>query len=255
MAINQHAVNTQHNTCPHDKKISCGNCRLNTICLPISLHIDDIDRLNGIVQRGKPLHKGDYLYRANDTFDSIYAIRSGAVKALTLSDNGDEQVTGFYLPGEIVGMDGIADDRYTNSVIALETASVCEIPFHRMEELSLQIPNLQRHFFQLMSREITQDQQIITLLSKSSAEERIASLLLSISSRNNRRQLSANAFRLPMSRTDIGNYLGLTIETVSRIFTRLQKQGVITVNKKEIQISNMELLRNITSGASGATSC
>lgn len=255
MAINQHAVNTQHNTCPHDKKISCGNCRLNTICLPISLHIDDIDRLNGIVQRGKPLHKGDYLYRAHDTFDSIYAIRSGAVKALTLSDNGDEQVTGFYLPGEIVGMDGIADDRYTNSVIALETASVCEIPFHRMEELSLQIPNLQRHFFQLMSREITQDQQIITLLSKSSAEERIASLLLSISSRNNRRQLSANAFRLPMSRTDIGNYLGLTIETVSRIFTRLQKQGVITVNKKEIQISNMELLRNITSGASGATSC
>ncbi|MCE3252524.1 MAG: Crp/Fnr family transcriptional regulator, partial [Cellvibrio sp.] len=139
-------------------------------------------------------------------------------------------------------------NRYTNSVIALETASICEIPFNRMEELSLQIPNLQRHFFQLMSREITQDQQIITLLSKSSAEERIAALLLSISNRNSRRQLSANAFRLPMSRTDIGNYLGLTIETVSRIFTRLQNQEVIAVDKKEILIKNMDQLRAIANG-------
>lgn len=251
MTINQTIVKTQDAYCAHDKKVSCGNCRLSTICLPISLHIEDIDRLNHIIQRGKPLQKGDYLYRANDTFDSVYAIRSGAVKAMTLSDSGEEQVTGFYLPGEVVGMDGIADSRYTNSVVALETASVCEIPFNRMEELSLQIPNLQRHFFQLMSREITQDQQIITLLSKSSAEERIAALLLSISNRNSRRQLSANAFRLPMSRTDIGNYLGLTIETVSRIFTRLQKQDVITVDKKEILIKNMDLLRNIANGGTG----
>lgn len=251
MNSNQSLVKSQDANCPHDKRVSCGNCRLNTICLPISLHIDDIDKLNNIVQRGKPLQKGDYLYRANDPFDSVYAIRSGAVKAITLSDNGEEQVTGFYLPGEVVGMDGIADNRYTNSVIALETASVCEIPFQRMEELSLQIPNLQRHFFQLMSREITQDQQIITLLSKSSAEERIAALLLSISSRNSRRQLSATAFRLPMSRTDIGNYLGLTIETVSRIFTRLQKQGVIHVDKKEVLITNMDQLRSIANGDTG----
>lgn len=248
MTVKQTLVKTPDSNCPHDKRVSCGNCRLNTICLPISLHIDDIDKLNNIVQRGKPLQKGDYLYRANDPFDSVFAIRSGAVKALTLSDNGEEQVTGFYLPGEVVGMDGIADNRYTNSVIALETASVCEIPFNRMEELSLQIPNLQRHFFQLMSREITQDQQIITLLSKSSAEERIAALLLSISSRNSRRQLSATAFRLPMSRTDIGNYLGLTIETVSRIFTRLQKQELIHVDKKEVLIKNMDQLRSIANG-------
>src|SRR5690606_7522660 len=128
-------------------------------------------------------------------------------------------------------------------------SSVCEIPFHRLEELSSQIPSLQRHFFQLMSREITQDHQVITLLSKSTAEERIAALLLSISSRNSRRQLSANAFRLPMSRTDIGNYLGLTIETVSRIFTRLQKQAVISVDKKEVLISDMNQLRNIANGS------
>ena len=243
-------INPMDTNCAQDKRIKCGNCRLSTICLPISLHIDDINRLDGIIQRGKPLQKGDYLYRAQDAFTSVYAIRSGAVKALTLNDNGEEQITGFYLPGEVVGMDGIADNRYTNSVIALETASVCEIPFERMEELSLKIPTLQRHFFQLMSREITQDQQVIALLSKSSAEERIAALLLSISSRNSRRQLSANAFRLPMSRTDIGNYLGLTIETVSRVLTRLQKHNVIAVDKKEILITQMEQLRAIANGNS-----
>lgn len=248
MNMNQTIAKTPDASCPHDRKTSCNNCRLNTICLPISLHMDDIDRLNSIIQRGKPLQRGEYLYRANEPFESVYAIRAGAVKAVTLSDNGEEQVTGFYLPGEVVGLDGVAENHYTNSVIALETASVCEIPFGRLEELSLQIPSLQRHFFQLMSREITQDQQVITLLSKSTAEERIAALLLSISSRNSRRQLSANAFRLPMSRTDIGNYLGLTIETVSRIFTRLQKQAVIKVDKKEILITQMDQLRSIANG-------
>lgn len=242
-------IKQQDNHCAHDKRVSCGNCRLNTICLPISLHIDDIDKLNGIIQRGRPLQKGEYLYRANDKFDSVFAIRSGAVKAVSLSDSGEEQVTGFYLPGEVVGMDGLADNVYTNSVVALETASVCEIPFHRLEELSLHIPSLQRHFFQLMSREITQDQQVITLLSKGSAEARIASLLLSISSRNSRRNLSATEFILPMSRTDIGNFLGLTIETVSRIFTRLQKNEVIDVDKKEVKILNIDSLRNIANGA------
>jgi CRP/FNR family transcriptional regulator, anaerobic regulatory protein len=241
-------VQPADNVCPHDRKVSCGNCRLNTICLPISLHIDDVEKLNQIVQRGKPLQKGDYLYRANDKFDSVFAIRSGAVKALTISDKGEEQVTGFYLPGEVVGMDGIANGYYTNSVIALETASICEIPFNRMEELSLKIPSLQRNFFQLMSREITQDHQVISLLGKSSAEERIAALLLSISNRNSRRNLSASVFVLPMSRTDIGNYLGLTIETVSRIFTRLQQQQVIEVDKKEIRITNMDGLHQIANG-------
>jgi CRP/FNR family transcriptional regulator len=233
------------NHCPHDKKVSCGNCRLNSICLPISLHLDDIDRLNQIVQRGKPLQKGEYLYRANDFFTSVFAIRSGAVKALTLSDAGDEQITGFYLPGEVVGLDGIAENRYTNSVIALETASVCEIPFPRLEELSLQVPGLQRHFFQLLSREITQDQRIIALLGKSSADTRVAALLLSLSNRHSRRHLSATRFNLSMSRSDIGNFLGLTIETVSRIFTRLQKQKILIVEKKAITILDMTALTDL----------
>lgn len=245
--IDAHRIATAE--CVHDAKTSCGNCRLNTLCLPLSLHIDDIERLDMIVQRSKPLQKGDHLYRANDAFSSVFAIRSGAVKAVSLSDNGEEQITGFYLPGEVVGLDGLAEEHYTNSVVALETASVCEIPFHRIEELSAQIPSLQRHLFQLMSREITQDQHIITLLSKRSAEQRIAALLLSISTRNHRRRLSASVFSLPMSRTDIGNFLGLTIETVSRVFSRLQKQQVLEVNRKDITITDLAALQKLSASA------
>lgn len=235
------------NNCRHDSQASCGTCRLNTLCLPLSLHLNDVEQLSRIVQRGRPLQKGEALYRAQEPFTSLFAIRSGSVKASTLNEQGEEQVTGFYLPGELVGLDGIAGNRYTNTVLALETASVCEIPFDQVEELSLKIPSLQRNVFQLLSREITQDQQLISLLSKSSAEERVATLLLSLSNRHQRRQLSPQRYNLPMSRTDIGNFLGLTIETVSRVFGRLQQQGVISVNRKEVTIQSMEQLRAVAS--------
>ena len=239
------ATSNSGTKCHHNPLVSCGDCRLNAICLPISLHVDDIDRVNEIIQRGRPLQKGEHLYRANDTFQSVYAVRSGTIKAINITNDGQEQVTGFYLPGEILGMDGIAQNHHTNSAIALETAAVCEIPFTKMEELSLQLPSLQRHFFQLMSKEITSDQQLITLLSKNSAEERIAALLLSISARNHNRHLSATSFRLPMSRADIGNYLGLTIETVSRVLSRFQKNNILSVDKKEITILDMPGLKRI----------
>lgn len=225
--------------CHSQPKVSCSDCRLAALCLPISMHVDDIERLDRIIQRNRPLHKGEYLYRANSPFHSVYAVRSGTIKTITMTGDGQEQVTGFYLPGEMLGMDGIATNVYSNSAIALETSAICEIPFDRLEELSSSIPTLQRHFFQLMSKEITNEQQLITLLSKNSAEERIATLLLSISSRNQRRHLSSLQFRLPMSRADIGNYLGLTVETVSRTFSRFQKQGWIVVDKKEIAIKDM----------------
>lgn len=245
----QTALKTSDKHCPHNNKVNCGSCRLNTICMPVSLHIDDIEQLNQIIQRGKPLHKGEYLFRANDPFSAVYAVRSGAVKTVTLTDNGEEQVTGFYLPGEILGMDGLATNVHTNSVLALETSSVCEIPFNRLEELSVKLPSLQRHFLQLMSREITQEQQMITLLNKNNAESRIASLLMSISVRNSSRNLSATIFLLPMSRTDLGNFLGLTIETVSRTFARLQKSKLIAVNKKEITILDIPGLQQIAKGS------
>ena len=235
------------NRCHSQYEVNCADCRLATICLPISLQLEDINKLDDIIQRGRPVHRGDHVYYAGEDFKSVYAIRSGAVKTIKITEDGQEQVTGFYLPGEIIGMDGLATNKHSNSAIALETAAVCEIPFQRLEELSTQIPNLQRRFFQLMSKEITQDQQLITLLSKNSAEERIASLLLSISTRNHNRGLSSSDFFLPMSRSDIGNFLGLTIETVSRVFSRLHKQSFIKLDKKHIVINDIDALRNLAS--------
>lgn len=231
--------------CTHDFRVNCGNCRLNGICLPLALESDDIQQLDDIIQRSKPLQKNQHLYRESDGFESVYAVRSGTLKAYKTTDDGREQVTGFYFPGEILGMDGISNNIHASSAKALETSAICEIPFSSLEKLSTLMPNLQRHFFQLMSREITEDQQLITLLSKNSADERVAALMLSISTRNARRKLSATQFRLPMSRVDIGNYLGLTVETVSRVFSRMQKMEVLRVDNKEIEILDIESLRSM----------
>lgn len=231
--------------CSHDFRVNCSDCRLNSICLPIALETHDIDRLDSIIQRSKPLHKGEHVYRENEPFTSVFAVRSGCLKAYKITGDGKEQVTGFYFPGELFGVDGISQNSHVVSAKALETSAICEIPFKRLEELSTKLPSLQRHFFRLMSQEISDDQQLITLLSKSSAEERIAALLISISNRSARLKLSATAFRLPMSRTDIGNYLGLTVETVSRIFSRFQKAGLLEVENKEIRILDMDEMRQL----------
>jgi len=245
MIINSAQENNEMAQCPHNHNISCGNCRLGSICLPLALGSDEVIKLDEIVQRGRPLQKSEHLYRDGDEFTSVYAVRSGTIKAYKITGDGQEQVTGFYFPGEIIGMDGIGMGKYANSAKALETSAVCEIPFHRLEELSTLIPSMQRHFFQLMSQEITSDQQLITLLSKNSAEERVAALLLSISARNARRKLSETSFRLPMSRTDIGNFLGLTVETVSRVISRFNKQGLIAVDSKEVNLLDLPALKAI----------
>ena len=231
--------------CTHEYQVNCGNCRLNSICLPLALESDDIAQLDSIIQRSKPLQKNQHLYRESDDFQSVFAVRSGTLKAYKTTDDGREQVTGFYFPGEILGMDGISNNSHASSAKDLETSAVCEIPFSSLEKLSSMMPNLQRHFFQLMSREITEDQQLITLLSKNSADERVAALMISISKRNARRKLSSTQFRLPMSRVDIGNYLGLTVETVSRVFSRMQKMDILRVDNKEIEILDLEGLQRM----------
>jgi CRP/FNR family transcriptional regulator len=238
--------------CHTNQLVNCGDCRLGPLCLPIALNTDEIDQLDDIVKRGRPLGKGEHLYRQGDVFHAVFAVRSGSFKAYSTGDDGTEQVTGFYLPGEIMGMDGISSLQHAGSAIAMETSTVCEIPFSRLEELSTRLPSLQHRFFQIMSREITKDQKMLTLLGKNSAEERVASLLLSVSARNNHRNLSASRFRLSMSRAEIGNYMGLTVETVSRVFSRLQKQGILDVDNREVEILDMAKLKaiaNVTSQA------
>ena len=225
-------------------KVACNECSLNPICLPLAVSDDQLDELENIMSRGRPLKRGEHLFRAADPFESVFAVRTGAIKTYTLSEDGEEQVTGFYLPGEIVGMDGISTAHHASSAKTLDSSSVCEIPFAKLEELSARIPSLQHHFFSLMSREIQADRELHMLLSKKSADDRVAALLLSLSARHQRRGLSADCFRLPMSRFDIANYLGLAVETVSRIFTRFQQHQLIKVEGRELEILDRHRLCN-----------
>lgn len=231
--------------CHHDHRVSCSNCRLGSLCLPIAVSAEDIEQIDNIVLRSRPIDKGHHLFNQGDTFKSIFAVRSGAIKTYSLSPSGKEQINGFYLPGEIFGMDGISDFSHASSAVALERSAVCEIPYDSLGKLSTELPSLQRHFMQLMSREIANDQKLISLLGKNSADERIAALILSLSARNVRRKFSATEFHLPMSRTDIANYLGLTIETVSRTLSKFAKQGVLALNNKEMKILEMEKIKVI----------
>lgn len=214
----------------------CKDCSLSGMCLPLALQSDELDTLDEIVKRGRPLKKGEILFRQGEPFSSIYALRSGAVKTFSLSDNGEEQITGFHLASEMIGLSAMDNQRYPVSAVALETTSVCEIPFERLDDLTAVMPQLRKQVMRLMSREIREDQQMMLLLSKKTADERIATLLINLSARFRARGYSARSFRLAMSRNEIGNYLGLAVETVSRVFTRFQQQGLIAAEGKNIEI-------------------
>ncbi|MBP8171673.1 MAG: fumarate/nitrate reduction transcriptional regulator Fnr [Pseudomonas sp.] len=216
----------------------CKDCSLASLCLPLALNSEDMDSLDEIVKRGRPLKKGDLLFRQGDSFSSVFAVRSGALKTFSVTDAGEEQITGFHLPSELVGLSGMDSEFYPMSAQALETTSVCEIPFERLDELALQLPQLRRQLMRIMSREIRDDQQMMLLLSKKTADERIATFLVNLSARFRARGFSPNQFRLAMSRSEIGNYLGLAVETVSRVFTRFQQNGLLAAEGKEVEITN-----------------
>jgi len=224
---------------------SCLQCSLSNLCIPIAVNKDEIDRLEDLIKQGKTINRGDHIFKEHSPFGSLFAVRSGAIKTYSVTEDGEEQVTGFYLPGEIIGLDSTNTNAYSCSAKALERSSVCEIPFEQLETLATKIPTLQHHFFSLMSKEIQGSRQLTMLLSKNTAEERIASLLLSLSSRFKLRKLSGVSFRLPMPRNDIGNYLGLAVETVSRVFTRFQKSGLISVQGREVVLEDMDTLVDI----------
>lgn len=226
-------------------KTACKNCKLHQLCLPLGLENNDMDQLDGIIKRSKPYQKGEYLFQHGDLFDAIYAVRSGSVKTFSQDDNGDEQITGFYLAGEMMGLDAVHEGSHPCSAIALETTSVCKIPFSNLEKLSSQLPSLQHQLLRIMSKEITEDQALLILLGQKSAEERVAAYLINMSDRMEKRGFSPLEFNLSMSRKDIGNYLGLTIETISRTFSHLQQEGLINSQRKHIEINDPDKLRTL----------
>lgn len=233
------------------KETRCMTCSLSSLCLPLSLNLEDIDQLDRIIKRRQPLKKGEHLFRQGDSFDCVYAVRSGSLKNYIMTNEGEEQITNFHLPSELVGLDGIDCTSYPISSKALETTTVCEIPYSRLQELSHELPDLRKQIFSSMSKEIRDDKQMMLLLSKKNAEERVATFLANLSSRFKRRGYSPYTFRLPMSRNEIGNYLGLAVETVSRVFTRFQTTQIIAVNGKEVHITDRQQLLE----TAGLTEC
>lgn len=226
-------------------KVACKDCNLFQLCLPVGIDEKELEELDNIIKRRRPLKRGDHLFQVGSPFQSIYAVRSGSIKTYTPTEDGYEQVTGFHLPGELLGLDAINLEHHPCAAKALETTSLCEIPFNRLEELSTHLPSLQHQMLKIMSKEILHDHSLLMLLGKKSAEERLAALLLSLSNRYQQRGFSPTDFYLSMSRNDIGNYLGLAVETVSRLFSRFQEEGVLDVQRKHVCITDLVQLRRI----------
>jgi len=229
-------------------KVSCRNCALADLCLPHGMDPAEMERLDEIVVRQKPLQPGQHLFRAGDKSHALFAVRSGALKSYYITEEGEEHVLGFTLPGELTGMDGLGGGIYSSTSVVLETASICKLPINRLEGLCRELPGLHRQMMNLAAREITSDQRMLMLLGKRSAEQRLASFLLSLSTRYKRRGLSGSEFNLPMSRQDIGNYLGLAIETVSRLFAQFQEKKTLRVNRRQITITDMGRLKGMVDG-------
>jgi CRP/FNR family transcriptional regulator len=229
----------------HQLKTVCSSCSLRELCLPMGLSREEIEQLDQLVYTRRRVKRGENLYRAGDGFNSLYAVRSGFFKSNVILEDGRDQVTGFHMPGEILGLDGIGTERHTCNALALEDGEVCVIPFSRLEEVSREVRNLQHQFHKVMSREIVRDQGVMMLLGTMRAEERLAAFLLNLSQRFVARGYSPSEFHLRMTREEIGSYLGLKLETVSRIFSKFQEQGLIAVQQKHIRILNTDGLKDL----------
>ncbi len=230
---------------------NCSTCSLRELCLPIGLNAEEMRELDALITQGRPVKRGDGLYRAGEPFRSLYAVRVGFFKSSVISEDGREQVTGFHMSGELMGMDAISSDVHTCDAIALEDSEVCELPFAEIESLARNVPALQHHLYKVMSREIVRDHGVMLLLGNMKAEERLAAFLLNLSQRFALRGYSATSFHLRMTREEIGSYLGLKLETVSRILSRFQDQGLIKVQNRLIEIIDYDGLKKILSTCQG----
>lgn len=225
----------------------CHHCSVSHLCLPGNLNDAEITDLEYIVSRTKPLHIGDHVFSAGQPLRALYAVRSGSVKSYLIGESGEEQITGFFLSGEVFGLDAVHTQRHPSFACALETSLICTLPFEQLEDLASRLPSLRRQLWRLTSKELGGEQQLLAMLNKRLAEGRIAAFLLNLSARFFHRGLSAQSFMLPMSRGDIGNYLGLEIETVSRMLAGMRRDGIIGLEGKLVTLTNMARLQQLVS--------
>jgi CRP/FNR family transcriptional regulator len=244
-------MNTVATTNPANK---CSTCVLGQFCLPVGLSAEEVNRIDSLVTERVRLKKGDALYRQGDTLSAVYGIKFGSLKTEYALPDGREQITGFHLPGEMLGLDGIGNCQYQSNAIALEDSEACVVKFNEFETLARQIPSLQQQFHRILSKELTQDQRHLLSLGSLRAEERLASFLLNFSDRLAARGYSSSEYHLRMSREEIGSYLGIQLETVSRLFSRFSESGLIQIKQRHIKLIDMNGLLELT-GKSSAIHC
>ncbi|WP_119353451.1 fumarate/nitrate reduction transcriptional regulator Fnr [Azohydromonas sediminis] len=235
---------------PEAFKVACSSCNLRELCLPVGLNRDDLEHLDSLVATRRSVARGDTLFRSGDPFQSLFAVRTGFFKTCVTAEDGRDQVTGFQMAGELLGLDGISTDRHSVDAVALEDSQVCVIPYHELETLSREFTNLQHQFHRIMSREIVRDHGVMLLLGSMRAEERLAAFLLNLTQRLQARGFSGSSMILRMTREEIGSYLGLKLETVSRTFSKFQEEGLLEVKQRQIRILDAAGLQKIVNGAS-----
>ena len=232
-------------------KVACSSCNLRELCLPVGLTQNQLNHLDDLVASRKMVKRGEALFHTGDPFRSLYAVRTGFFKTRISAEDGRDQVTGFQMAGELLGLDGISTDRHACDAVALEDSQVCVIPFSQLEELSREVSDLQHQFHKIMSREIVRDHGVMLLLGSMRAEERLAAFLLNLTQRLHARGFSASALVLRMTREEIGSYLGLKLETVSRTFSKFQDEGLLEVKQRDIRITNEAGLRALVNSVKG----
>ncbi len=226
-------------------KVACSSCNLRELCLPMGLNAGEMDKLDRVISARRRVKRGSSLFSAGDKFTSLYAVRSGFFKTCITTADGRDQVTGFQMTGEIIGLDGIVNDHHSCDAIALEDAEVCVMPFDQVEELSREFTTLQHHVHKIMSREIVRDHGVMLLLGSMRAEERLAAFLLNLVQRLHARGFSQSELVLRMTREEIGSYLGMKLETVSRTFSKFVEDGIIHVKQRYVHIKDTEALKQI----------
>lgn len=226
-------------------KSACEDCNIRRLCLPVSLDGEALTLMDRLVKRRTPLKKGDYIYHTGDKFNSLYAIQYGAVKSYGVTLDGKEQITGFHLTGEVLGLDAIDSNMHSCNSVALEKTEICELPFDALEHLQREVPGLQHDLACIMSREIRRDQGMMMMMGSSSAEQRLVRFLLNLRERLLKRGFDGDQLCLPMTRQDIGNYLGLAFETVSRQLAHLQDIGMLHIENKNIRLLDIDGLENL----------
>jgi len=235
---------------PSDIKDACSNCNLRELCMPVGLSDSDMQRIDDIEATRRKIKRGTPLFRNGERFTSLYAIRTGFFKTCVATEDGRDQVTGFQMAGEIIGLDGIVNDQHTCDAVALEDAEVCVMPFERIEDLSREVTSLQHHVHKIMSREIVREHGVMLLLGSMRAEERLAAFLLNLVQRLHARGFSQSELILRMTRDEIGSYLGLKLETVSRTFSKFVEEQLVEVKQRYVRILNADGLRQIVNNPS-----